>query len=240
MFARPQHKLTSDLPCSVPNSINPRCNDCNSHYSQIKLTINSCKNSIIRFGLWNARSICNKLNFFQSLAYSKSFDIICITETWLTSSILNKEILPENYTIYRRDRGSRGGGILIGISDNIPSKLAFTSPSAEVTAVELLLHPPLLLYCVYDPPSSPYSLSHNQNLFHSLSSIPHDSNCLVVGDFNAPDISWSSMTATNTSSIQLCNLCYEKISFNWFKILLTDKGISSTLSSPIVLTGFLM
>ena len=60
------------------------------------------------FGLWNTRSVKNKLSFIQSLVYSKSFHLLCITETWLSSDIADNEILPQGYTIYRRDRSSHG------------------------------------------------------------------------------------------------------------------------------------
>ena len=71
--------------------------------------------------LWNARSLVNKLNDFSSFVYTLNYQIIAITETWLTSSIYNNEILPTQYTIYRSDRNSRGGGIMIAINQSIPS-----------------------------------------------------------------------------------------------------------------------
>ena len=47
--------------------------------------------------------------------YTKSYDILCIAETWLNDTIYDSEILPCNYKIHRKDRNSRGGGInLIG------------------------------------------------------------------------------------------------------------------------------
>ena len=49
--------------------------------------------------------------------FNRSFDIVCITETWLSKNIFNNEILPCGYKIYRSDSESRGGGVLIGISD---------------------------------------------------------------------------------------------------------------------------
>ena len=51
----------------------------------------------------------------QSLVYSSTFNIIGLTETWLKDSILNSEILPTGYTIYRLDHPSRGGGVLLAV-----------------------------------------------------------------------------------------------------------------------------
>ena len=66
-------------------------------------------------------SIVNKLSQFQSFVYSHNFDVIAITETWLSNSIFDNEILPTNYKIYCNDRGSRGGGVLLAVRDNIIS-----------------------------------------------------------------------------------------------------------------------
>ena len=56
--------------------------------------------------LWNARSITNKTGFLQSLLFSKSIDIVCITETWLTNMISDPENIPSNYTILLGDFNS--------------------------------------------------------------------------------------------------------------------------------------
>jgi hypothetical protein len=63
--------------------------------------------------LLNACSLVNKLMDFQASIYSSNVGIVVVTETWLTSAILDHEILPSCYDIYRRDRGEdrRGGGV---------------------------------------------------------------------------------------------------------------------------------
>ena len=55
----------------------------------------------------------------QSLVYSSTFNIIGLTETWLSDSI---EILPTGYTIYRLDRPSKGGGVLLAVNEAIVSQ----------------------------------------------------------------------------------------------------------------------
>ena len=78
----------------------------------------------------------------QSFVYSSSFDVICITETWLSDFIYDKEILPYKFTFYRRDRGSRGGGVLIAVNDNLPSILIPSPPNLEVVSVFQLFSSP--------------------------------------------------------------------------------------------------
>ena len=51
--------------------------------------------------LLNARSLVNKLVDFQASIYAYSVDIVIVNETWLTSAILDHEILPSGYIVYR-------------------------------------------------------------------------------------------------------------------------------------------
>ncbi len=67
----------------------------------------------IHFGLWNSRSLANKLSFFQALMYSKSFDIFSITETWFSPHIFDCEIL-------------------VAVSNRIPSKRVLINTTAEL------------------------------------------------------------------------------------------------------------
>ena len=78
----------------------------------------------LSFILLNARSLNNKLQDFQAMVYSKDLDIVIVTETWLTPTVLDKEILPRDYDIYRRDRPTdrRGGGVLVAIKSDIQNK----------------------------------------------------------------------------------------------------------------------
>lgn len=85
----------------------------------------------------NIRSIVNKLSSFQTLIYSHDYDIIAITETWLSKNIFDNEILPINYTIYCNDRGSRGGGVLFAVRDNIISKVLTSPTNIEMITVEV-------------------------------------------------------------------------------------------------------
>jgi hypothetical protein len=38
--------------------------------------------------------------------FENDFDIVAVTETWLTSSMSNSEINVAGYTLFRKDRGS--------------------------------------------------------------------------------------------------------------------------------------
>ena len=112
----------------------------------------------------NIRSIVNKLSLFQSYVYSSDFDVICLTETWLSESVFDQEILPTNYNIYRKDRPSRGGGVLIATKSTIPVSVISSDPSnnsLEILTVRLNLSKPVTLSCVYTPPNPSDSLIHD-------------------------------------------------------------------------------
>ena len=90
--------------------------------------------------LLNARSLVNKLVDFQASIYANSVDIVIVTETWLTSAILDHEILPSCYDVYRRDRGEdkRGGGVLIAIKNGVASaRRTDLETNCELVVVEV-------------------------------------------------------------------------------------------------------
>ena len=41
-----------------------------------------------------------------------------MVETWLNSTVLDKELQIDGYNFFRRDRGSRGGGVLMYFKSN--------------------------------------------------------------------------------------------------------------------------
>ena len=116
-----------------------------------------------------------------------------LTETWLSTTIYNKEILPSNFCIYRSDRPSRGGGAMICVSNSISSRLIASHSDIDLVIVQLLTSPCVILCCVYIPPncSSSYFCSAISILETILTQHNH---VIILGDFNLPDINWSSLT----------------------------------------------
>ena len=145
----------------------------------------------------------NKLSLFQSLVYSKSVGCFFITESWLTKSVGDGEILPSGYRIYRCDRSGRGGGVLVAISCDIPSRQLYTCDNCELLVIELDLKPKIAICCIYLPPSCPDAVF-NASMVH-LYALPRECDIIVVGDFNTPDINWESLTAVSSRSNVLCD-----------------------------------
>jgi exonuclease III len=128
------------------------------------------------------------LSRFQELVYSKSADLVWVTETWLTKDIYNAEILPTGYSIYRKDRKMRnGGGVL----------LAIKSDDLEVTSVEIITHSKLklLICCCYRPPNAEKIWLDKFNSILADLSSRYD-NIIICGDFNFPKVNWQSPVET--------------------------------------------
>ena len=137
------------------------------------------------------------------------FNILCVTETWLSDSIFDYEILPTCYTLYRNDRNSRGGGVLVAVNDSIPSSLVSSPSNLEIICVQLKLPCAFNLCTVYLPPNS--DLSYFESLIDFLSDILSSCiPCIIVGDFNLPNICWSTFTGNSSVSTFFCDFI-----FNW-------------------------
>ena len=145
--------------------------------------------------MWNARSIVNELRLFQSFVYSSSALVFAITESWLSPSIYDNEILPHCFTVYRRDRDSRGGGVL---SDKISSKLVHSHDSLELLTVDILTSPIITLCLVYRPPNM--SETSDLLLRSYIEDLSDRDNVFILGDFNFPEIDWCSLTAVSPAS----------------------------------------
>jgi len=71
----------------------------------------------------NINSICNKFEQLITIVRNK-VDILVITETKLDTSFPESQFLMHGYSKpYRFDRNRNGGGVMIFVREDIPSKL---------------------------------------------------------------------------------------------------------------------
>ena len=61
----------------------------------------------------NVRSLFNKLDEIRLLFCKRKIAVVSFSETWLDSSISDSEIEIENYTVVRKDRNRKGGGVCL-------------------------------------------------------------------------------------------------------------------------------
>ena len=91
--------------------------------------------STIKVELFNARSIKNKLHDFHYLLQVAKPDVVCITETWLNSSISDNLLVNDSsYCVFRTDRhvSKAGGGVCILTNNNSINAVSISLPTKYV------------------------------------------------------------------------------------------------------------
>ena len=112
----------------------------------------------------NARSIRNKFPQIKTEMWNKGIDILCFTETWLTSINLNVDFDLPGYNLYRVDRARemRAGGVCIYVREDFScdsckfSELNMSNNQIEIQwlVVSKGKSKKMLIGNVYRPPTS--------------------------------------------------------------------------------------
>lgn len=166
----------------------------------------------------NVRGLRSKTQKFLLASHASDFDVIVLTETWLSSTFLNNELFSTDFVVYRKDRYSDplatvGGGIIIAVRSVFHSCI-FPIPntdSVDIICVKVRFgNKFLFIINMYIPPKSPleiYNIASNAINYVSDNCDPLD-DILLAGDFNLPDLEWTlsddetCLMATNVSSPQ--------------------------------------
>ena len=93
----------------------------------------------IEVAFFNAWSIANKIKILDNYltAADHIFDLIFITETWLSLAICGLMICPNHYLILRNDRqNSRGGGVLVSYKSHLHVSLVSLSSQQSLHGFE--------------------------------------------------------------------------------------------------------
>ena len=140
-------------------------------------------------GHLNINSIRNKFVALSDIM-KNNIDIILISETKIDKSFTSSTFYIDDFTPpYRLDRTSRGGGILLYVRSDIPSKeLKYISipNNNECMFIEINLHKKKWLICSFYNPSK--NQIKNQLSFLSKCMdyyLPLYDNIIVMGDFNS-------------------------------------------------------
>jgi len=153
----------------------------------------------------NARSVCNKFVDLQHFLNSSNIDILLITETWLSSSYSSSLLTDlRNFSVLRKDRLSAGGGVCAIVRSGIDFVLVDISP--EFNDLELLVfdvlgvHIKYRFVLCYRPPSS--GIDDLCLLTKAIDCLCiSDASVILCGDFNLPQINWSSPDTHNFSDL---------------------------------------
>lgn len=90
----------------------------------------------------NIRSLNNKLSEFKVFVELEKPSILVLNETWLFPDVFSNILCLPNYTVYRKDRKTRGGGMLIAILSVFNSNKVETVSECELLTVDLLFNTP--------------------------------------------------------------------------------------------------
>ena len=157
--------------------------------------------------LLNARSPQNyerRLKLRNAILVQK-YNIICITESWLTSDINSAELLMSDFTIYRADRPSTSGkpslhgGVLIAIRNTYYSEVTFANlPECCLQCTIRVSGEDIVIRVFYSPPhGSPYRYS-NDDFVNLIRGTPKRKPVIICGDINFPDTNWETRTSTDS------------------------------------------
>jgi hypothetical protein len=192
----------------------------------------------------NVRGLRSKTETFSLNLLSSSYDVICLTETWLNEEILNGELFTSDYTVYRRDRDrevsgkTTGGGVLISVHSRFPSeRIQILETDNEDLWVSVKVTPSITYFicCVYFPSRNRlnYSIFYEKvELF--INGITNSNNIIITGDFNLPISGVNDDLSTGGSArgdlklfLDLCNLTM----FNNIRNSLSDRTLDLIVSN---------
>ena len=159
-------------------------NDCISRFKMIRAE--SFDNIIV--GILNINSISRKFDEFK-LMVSGYFDVIIVTETKLDDSFPKAQFCIDGFSIpYRLDRNRNGGGLMIYVRDDIPSKMLTKHnlpEDIETAFTELNFRRcKSLLWATYRAPSQNHNYCFD-NIDKSLDVYSTYKRVTLAGDFNA-------------------------------------------------------
>ena len=157
-----------------------------------------------------------KQALFNNMIENTKPDIIIGTETWLDNSIPSSEIFPDNFTVFRKDRqhiidrnqfgpmkdNTSHGGVLVAIkSDIISSSAPEMDVDAEIiwTKINTASSKQVFIGSFYRQPRT--GQNYLDLLETSLRKLDNrDAIIILGGDFNLPDIDWSSASVIESST----------------------------------------
>ena len=154
---------------------------------------------IVKILYTNAQSIMNKLDLLQVHVCELEPDIIAISESWTHGDITSAMLNVKGYDVVgRNDRTDtlqgRGGGVLLYSrlsnlyeeTDDRPEQVVHAILSNQEKSSDIHLH------VIYRSPNSSMEVIENVNRY--VENAPDNS--ILIGDFNYPEINWSTLSST--------------------------------------------
>lgn len=172
----------------------------------------------MKFEVFNARSIKNKLHDLHCLLSVTKSDVICITETWLNSTLPDYLIINNNsYCVFRKDRiaSKVGGGVCILTRNGIVNAVLVSLPAKyanlEMCVIDIFTEScTIRLFNCYRAPSTnrfTESINYTKDMCTCITELtPHNHSILIVGDFNFPSLDWTADNCLKCSDVSCTGL----------------------------------
>uniref|UniRef100_A0A0N4W253 Endo/exonuclease/phosphatase domain-containing protein n=1 Tax=Haemonchus placei TaxID=6290 RepID=A0A0N4W253_HAEPC len=160
-------------------------------------------NSVLACHLLNARSLCNKMDYLHAFIAQHHPDLVFVTETWLTPSIHDSEILAAFPYLVCLWIVVKVEGVEYAVKGNLfcHSVELRSSTKADVLCLELFCPrngARVRFILVYRPPNS--NRNDDEKLLELLrETVLAEFNSVVLGDFNLA-IDWLNLRARNSIS----------------------------------------
>lgn len=156
---------------------------------------------LMKLGHINIRSLFPKVAELKDKLIDCGFDVLAMCETWLHCGINNSDIKVDGYSLVRRDRVGRGGGVGIYIRNEIKFNVIHTGH--EIEQLWVMLHCDNLRFVfgvVYRPPHIDYKM-----FLNSLGDTLVE--CMALADvvYFCGDVNIDLLNIDSSSTAYLCD-----------------------------------
>lgn len=133
----------------------------------------------------NVRSLVKHFAYFKDHVLTADYDIIAVTETWLSDAITDNAIHIDGYKIVRSDRPSRGGGVAFYIKSYLSFHILETNLQIEQLWLTVSCNARRYAFGVVYNPHRRYYTSFVDSLESTFSMLlPETEDIFCFGDFN--------------------------------------------------------
>lgn len=147
----------------------------------------------VKIGHLNVRSLFTGFEEFSDLVLKNDLDIMCVSETWLNKDVPSDVVNIPNYSFFRMDRVSRGGGVGIYVRNDliVAQALNDSEPIEGVEHIWVELKTGadrLLIGVIYRVPSQNINrcVEYLDNLLSYIA--PQFQNIIILGDLNVDQL----------------------------------------------------
>ena len=116
--------------------------------------------------------------------------------------------------MHRKDMESRGGGVLIAVSNSVASSMLPSPPELEIITVK-------------------FRINQFEAVCYLSNLLSNHNRVIITGNFNLPDINWSSLSGHSYTSNTFCDFVYDN---NLFHLVDTPTHVGGNLLD-LVLTS---